>query len=210
MRTTDFCPSLESNGHPDPDMFCRLSRDPLRGPGGAAGGRRFTASSRASVGLRSVSNERVLLVEQRLRPPPLTPLSRSEDARSRAWLRAYSKRLDRFTTHGVNRTQLPEARDAFVLSPASIARRAGLAPPIARWPGPRANGLDDCNTTHDQVALATLGSSRMIIRLFPAFSRGPPSGDGVRFRLGAGSRCLLCCSSARWNWTAPSDNPVAP
>lgn len=120
---------------------------------GAAGGRRFTASSRASMVLAAASNERLLLVERggsRKRSPtweptpPLTPLSRPEDARS---LEGTARLLEapRPLHHGRREPYAATlAGDAFVLSPASIARRFGTGTRrLLDEYGPNANGLDD-------------------------------------------------------------------
>jgi hypothetical protein len=68
MRTTDFCPSLESNGHPDPLGY--------RGPRGVRYGRRLTTSLRASVVQPCLESSVVFSSRCSERAPPLdTPVA---------------------------------------------------------------------------------------------------------------------------------------
>jgi hypothetical protein len=68
MRTTDFCPSLESNGHPDPLGY--------RGPRGVRFGRRLTAPLRASVVQPCLESSVIFSSRCSERAPPLdTPVA---------------------------------------------------------------------------------------------------------------------------------------
>lgn len=167
MRTTDFCPSLESNGHPDPLGFRVLSRRT-----GADGASRRRCALRW---FRPVSIERFLLVEvRRFDATSDTPVA----------LRATYALESKFSYPGPALRRIPgshvleeprptrharresyvttPARDAFVLCPARIldcssTRDACDRPPIARrW-------VDDATRHMIRSHSRTLVSSRVIL-----------------------------------------------